>query len=310
MLTRKTVVLSKIETTYGVDPTPTVEQNAHLVSDVDIKVSGETVKRDYIKSSLSQAQFVRGIRQVELSFKTELKGTGTRGVVPPRGYNGTLFRACGMSEAVTAGTSIVYSPVSAAFESATIYVYKDGVFHKILGCRGSYKLNFEVGKYPVAEWTFKGLYAAPVDASPSAQTFSPVRPVPVLAAAFTIGGYAAVAKKVEIDLNATITERRSINAATGIVGFELTGREPQGSFDPEVVTEATGSFWSDWEAADALALNIGPIGTEEGNIVRVQAPKVQYRDMSYNDDSGLLRYQVPVALAMNAGDDELTITIT
>jgi len=310
MLTRKTVILAKVESQYGTDPTPTVSANAILVRNVDMKVQGETLQRDFLKASISQLTFVRGVRHAEVSFETELKGTGTRGSLPAFGWEGVLFRACGMLETVNAGVSIVYSPVYASFESCTLYVYKDGIFHKITGCRGTFKLNFEVGKYATVSWQFSGLYNDPADASPGAQTFSSVVPVPVLGASLSIGAYAAVAEKLEIDLNATLAPRRSLNAANGIVEWIIANREPQGSFDPETVTEATHTFWANWKAATALALNIGPIGTASGNIVTVAAPKCQYKEISYQDRSGVLAYQVPFALGMNAGDDELTITIT
>ena len=310
MLTRKTVVLAKIEASYGVDPVPTPAANALLVSDVDVKPTGEAIQRNFIKSTLSQAQFIRGQRSVELSFKTELKGTGTRGVLPTTGWEGPLFRACGMSEVVTASTSIVYAPVSTGFESAALYVYRDGLFHKLLGCRGSFKITLEVGKYPVVDWKFNGLYASPADTTPAAQSFSAVSPNTVLSAGLAIGGYAAICEKIELDINNTISARKSMNSATGLVGYEITGRDPQGSFDPETVTEAVNPFWARWESAAAQALAIGPIGSASGNIISVAAPKLQFKDMSYGDRDGVLTYQVPFALAMNAGDDELTITIT
>jgi len=102
----------------------------------------------------------------------------------------------------------------------------------------------------------------------------------------------------------------SSDLATGIVGMTISGRSPQGSFDPEAVVEATHAFWNEWELATAVALNIGPLGASAGNIVQIAAPKVQYREISYGDRNGQLTYQIPIALAMNAGDDELTITIT
>ncbi|MEM5789840.1 MAG: phage tail tube protein, partial [Syntrophobacteraceae bacterium] len=283
MLTRKSVVLAKIEANYGVDPTPTPIANALLVSDVDVKPAGEMVQRNYMKSSLSQLPFVRGIRSVDVSFKTELKGTGTRGVLPAYGWEGVLFRACGMSEVVNAATSIIWAPVSTALESVTLYVYKDGVFHKILGCVGSFKLLVEVGKYVVVEWTFRGLYAAPVDATPAAQTFSAVQPPVVLNAGFTLGAYAAILEKVEIDINNAIGMRRSMNASTGVLGFSVVGREPQGSCDPEAVTEATYAFWNKRETAAVAAMNIGPLGATSGNIITIAAPKVQEREVGYGD---------------------------
>ncbi|MEN6477855.1 MAG: phage tail tube protein, partial [Rectinema sp.] len=289
---------------------PTPAANALLVWDVDVKPAGEAIQRPFVKSTLSQAPFIRGVRSVQVSCKSELKGSGTKGGLPTFGWEGALFRACGMSETVTASTSIVYAPVSSGFESVTLYVYKDGLCHKILGCRGTFRLSLEVGQYPVLEWTFYGLYAAPTDTTPGAQTFSTVKPNPILGAGLSIGGYSPVATKLELDLNNTVTPRKSLNSPAGIVGFEITGRSPQGSFDPEATTEATNPFWAKWEAADALALAVGPIGATAGNIINIGAPKLQYRELSYGDRDGTLTYTIPFALAMNAGDDELTITLT
>lgn len=310
MLRRKTVILAKAETTYGTDPVPTVAANTLEVYDAELKPNGETLSRNTMQASISKPAFVRGIKFYDLSFKTELKGTGTRGVLPAFGWLGTLFRGCGMSETIAAGTSIIYAPVSTTFESITIYVYMDGIFHKLLGCKGSFKIVAQTGKYLEVQWKFSGLYAAPTDASPAAQTRSSVLPVPVLAAAFSVGAYSGIIDKLELDIGNTIAQRKSMNAATGLVGFEITDRNPVGSFDPEVVTEATYAFWNKWETAAQQALNLGPIGSTSGNIVQIAAPKVQPSDMSYGDRDGNLIYQIPIALSQNAGDDELTITIT
>lgn len=310
MLTRKSVVLAKIEGTYGLDPVPTPGANALLIHDLDIKPSGETIKRQALRSTLSQLRFRRGSKLVDVSFKTEMMGTGTRGVVPAYGYDGPLFRACGFSETVDPAVSIVYQPVSEAFESVTLYVYKDGLFHAVTGCRGSVQISAEVGKTIICSWTFQGLYTSPVDASPAAQTFSDVDPPIAVNASFAVGGYAAIINKLELDINNSRAVRKSINAAEGILGVEITGREPQGSFDPEVVTEATEDFWAKWEAAEAVALAIGPIGATPGNVIEIDAPAVQYRELGYGDRDGVSVYAVPFDMALNLGDDELVITIS
>jgi hypothetical protein len=310
MLTRKSVVLAKIETAYGTDPVPTPVANAILIKDLDIKPTGETMKREFLRSSLSQLQFVRGMKWVTVQFKTELKGTGTRGQVPSWGWEGVLFRACGMSETVTASTSIVYAPVSTGFESATLYVYKDGIFHKVTGCRGTFSIDLSVGKYGEVTWDFTGIYVSPVDATPTAQTFSSVTPPTVLSAALSIGGYSPIAERLQVSLNNQIAARKSMNSATGILEQVITGREPSGSFDPEAVLEATNAFWSQWENATARALTCGPIGSSSGNMITIEAPKIQYQDITYADRNGVLTYECPFSLAMNTGDDELTITFT
>ncbi len=306
MLTRKTIVLAKIESTYGTDPVPTPGANAIMAQNLEIRPAGEINERSGMKSSLSPLQFRRGVKSVEVSFKTEMKGTGTRGVLPAWGWEGTLFRACGMSETITPNTSIVYAPVSTGFESCTLYVYRDRLFHKVTGCRGSCSITAEAGKPAMAEWKFKGLYNAPMDATPGAQTLSSVLPPIAVNTSFTIGAFSPVAEKLEVDLNNTVAERRSMSAETGIAGFEITGRKPQGSFEPEAVAEASHPFWNNWENAAPLALAV-TIGTAAGNRFSIEALALQYRDISYADKDGRAVYRIPFALAMNSGDDELVV---
>jgi len=310
MLTRKTVILVKIESEYGTDPVPTPAANAILVKDVDIKPSGELTERDFLRSSLSPLPFVMGMKEVDVSFATEFKGTGTRGALPTWGWEGELLRACGLDETVTADTKIEYLPVSEGFESCTLYVYKDGVFHKITGCRGTFTINGSVGKYLEIKWSFKGIYNAPVDASPSAQTFSSVVPPLLFSAGLALDAYSPVATAIEIAMNNYLAKRTDLNAATGLREIMITGRKPGGSLDPETVTEATYAFWNKWENAAVAALNIGPIGSAQGNIITITAPKLQSEGPSYGDREGLLTYQIPFRLAKNTGDDELKITIT
>lgn len=310
MLSRKTVILAKIESSYGTDSVPTASANCILIKDPQIKPKGETIVRDFLRASLSPMPVAIGLKEVEVSFKTELRGTGTRGQLPTFGWEGVLFRSCGMSETVAASTSITYAPVSTNFESCTIYCYKDGLRHIVTGCRGTYKIKAEVGKPIEVEWKFNGLYQVPTDNAPSATTVSSVQPAVCLSAGFSVGGYAAVLESVEIDIANTIAARKSINHSAGIVEQVITGRDTKGSFNPLAVLEATHPFWANWNASTQLALNLGPIGATSGNIVTITAPKAQYMELNYGDRNGELTYDVPMRLAQNTGDDELSIVIT
>ncbi len=307
MLTRKTIVLAKLESTYGIDPAPVPSADTILVQDLELRPSGDAVERNCLKGSLSPLQFRRGSKSVELSFKTEMKGTGNKGVIPAWGWEGVLFRACGMSETIEPETSIVYAPVSNLFDSCTFYVYRDRIFHVITGCRGTLSLIIEAGKMALAEWKFKGLYLSPVDATPAPQAFSRIHPPVAVQTSFTIGGYSPVVQKLELALNNTVVERRSLTAQNGIAGFEITGRAPNGSFDPEAAPESSHPFWSNWENAPAMALSLA-VGTAPGNRFLIEAPALQYREMGYSDKEGRSVYQVPFSLAMDDGDDELTVT--
>lgn len=317
MLTRKTSILVKIETVYGTPATPTAAANAILVNDVNLKIAGEVLERDFYKSSLSRMPFARGMKHAEISFTTELKGTGTRGSLPAVGWEGTLFRGCGMAETIVASTRVAYAPVSASMEGVTLQVYKDGLYHVLSGCRGTFAMNFEVGKYPTVKWDMKGLYSAVTDATvATTQAFSTVVPPTCLSAGLSLidsaatFGSSAIVEKVEIAMNNDLAMRKSINSADGLFEWMITGRKPGGSFDPEAITQATYATWTKWAAATQHALNLGPIGSASGNIITVTAPALQYRDIDYADRNGILAYQIPFDLAMSAGDDELVITFT
>ncbi len=306
MLTRNTVVLAEIETEYGIDPIPTPASNAIAVRDLDISPAGEAVERNILRGSLSPLRFLRGTRSVEVAFKTEMKGTGAKGALPAFGWEGVLFRACGMAQTVNSGTDLLYAPVSTNFESCTLYVYLDRLFHKITGCRGSFRISVEVGKPALAEWKFKGFYNSPVDASPAAQTFSGILPPVALGAGFTIDGFGPVSEKFEIEINNSVVERKSIAAADGIVGFEITGRKPRGSFDPEAVAVSSHPFWSNWQTAATLALNLA-VGSIDGNRFSIESPALQYSELGSGDRDGRAIYKASFSLAMSSGDDELLI---
>jgi hypothetical protein len=445
LLTRKTVVLAKLEDTYGTDPVPTAAANAIMCNNVVVKPTGEVVERNYYMDTLSKNPFRRGIKSCEVTFQCEFKGTGAVGVRPAWGWEGDLLQACGLKETITstgvstsptlargsdatavasasfdyfiagvsynktavaagtalsagtipqnkwaiyllsinaagtitvtpgsgngtgystesaalagtpatpsssvamgtvtvkstdlggfvAGTTtlndaavtchfnsdatqtagIVYKPTSVTTEqkSITLYVYRDGIFHPVTGCRGTVKFTLEVGKLIVADFKFNGVYDSPSDVTASATTFSTVDPETVINANFTIGAFTPVAEKLELDVNNTLVQRKDLNAPSGLIGYEITDRTPQGSLDPEATLEATHPFWNEWETAETMALNIGPIGSTAGNKITFAAPKMQFQDLTYADKSGLMTYSIPYRLAMNTGDDEFSITIS
>ncbi len=307
MLTRKTVLLAKTETEYGVDAGPTAAENALLVRNLEVQYIGEALARDVLRPSLSPLEFSRGARCAQVSFETEVKGTGAAGALPSWGWEGELFKACAMEEVVDDGASITYRPSSILFPSVTLHVYVESLFRKIVGCRGTWTLRCESGKYGFFEWEFKGLYVAPQDLGPGTPVFSTVKPPVCLGSQLTVGGYAPAANKIEVSLNNKIAQRRSINSATGVLEQVVTGREPGGSFDPEATLEATYDFWAKWESATPFPLRIGTIGSAPGNRMTVSAPAMQQKEVKDGERDGVFVYDAAFGLAGSAGDDEVTV---
>ncbi len=151
-LIRKSAILLKIETTYGVDPVPTGAANAQLVSNLSINpLNAQNVNRDLIRNYLGSSEELVGSAYVEIGFDLEMQGSGSVGVAPAWG---AALRACGFAETITVGNRVEYTPVSDALESATIYYYDDGVLKKGLGGRGSVEILANVGERPVFRFKF------------------------------------------------------------------------------------------------------------------------------------------------------------
>src|SRR5512139_1458010 len=158
---RNTVLLAKLEPTYGSDPTPTGAANAILVSDVTITpLNANNVNRDLIRGYFGGSSQLVGTANVEVQFTVELAGSGTA-TTPPAW--GPLLEACGFSKTVQTA-SVDYTPISTfgASTAATLYYYLDGVLHEVNGARGTFTMDMIVGERPVMRFRFLGKYVAPI----------------------------------------------------------------------------------------------------------------------------------------------------
>jgi hypothetical protein len=98
-LTRKRLLLAKIETTYGTDPTPAAT-DAVLVSALEVQpLQLELKDRELILGYLGNTEMVVGQRLVSVSFDVEIAGSGTAGTAPKWS---ALMQACGFSETIVA----------------------------------------------------------------------------------------------------------------------------------------------------------------------------------------------------------------
>lgn len=100
LFNRNAVILAKLETTEGVDPTPTGSANAMLVSDLSIEpLAGSEVSLDYIRPYFGSSPTIRIEDYVTCSFTVDVAGTSTAGTAAPWG---PLMRACAFSETLSA----------------------------------------------------------------------------------------------------------------------------------------------------------------------------------------------------------------
>ncbi len=307
MLTRKKVLLAKIETTYGTDATPAAT-DAILTKNLSITpYDGNTVQRDIDRPTLGNDISINVAPNIKVSFDVELAGSGTAGTAP--GW-GSLLRACGFSETINAATDVVYTPVSTGYEAATMHYEQDGQLHKVLGARGTVSFELSAGGLPVMKFNFTGLYQKPVAGSVVADLSAFQIPVPVTKAntpTYIIHGYDAIATSLTLDMANNVIHRNVI----GEEMVKITDRAPKGQLTIDAPTLAEKDMFALVESHRGVTTGAIQVvhGVTAGNIVQIDAPKTQLQTISPTDLDGVFGYQIDVSYMPDVGDDDVTITV-
>jgi hypothetical protein len=304
LLTNRTVVLAKIEGTYGTDSAPAVSANEVEVFGLTIKPIVTKVERKPLRASLSPLANAKSKWLWDIQFETELKGSGTAGTA---GRLSPLFQACGMTETDNGTTSTIYTPGTPS-GSCTIWVYKDGLLYKATGCRGDFEITCEAGKIPMVKWSFKGKYVTPIDAVMVSPTYESTKGIVAESVGFAVSGFSGHTRNYSIKMNNQIVERHSLNSANATVGVIIGSRAPSFKCQLEAELIATEPMTTEMEADTAVDLTVAHTGAA-GNIMTITATgKAQYDMVAPADESGIFMFDIEGSLS--GTDDELTLTNT
>lgn len=309
LLTRKRLILLESEATYGTDPTPT-GVDAVLVRDLSITpLQSDSVSRELIRPYLGASQQLLANTRVECTFSVELAGSGTV-ATPPR--YGKALLACGLSETISAATSVTYAPVSTAFGSCTIYYNIDGVLHKVTGARGTFTINGTVGQIPTIDFSFTGIYNTPTDTALPSVTYAD-QAIPVVfkngnTTGFELLSYAGCLQTVSFDVGNTLVYRELVGCTKEVL---LTDRASTGSVTLEAVTMATKNYFTAALTDTSLGNLLFQHGQTPGNIFDFVSTKIDIGDVSYGDQDGIHMLTIPyTAVPSTTGNDEFSLVYT
>jgi hypothetical protein len=243
----------------------------------------------------------------EIAFESMLSGSGTASTPPAFG---DALMACGMNE--TIGATVGYVPVSAITAggdggSATIGFYTDGLYYKIHGARGSFRLILNSGEPGRIAFTFRGVYNAPTDTDLLAAVshYTTVPPA-IVNGSMTLDSIAMKYKSLEFDLGNQLADRADPSATHGAFSVCITGREPTGTMDPEMLAVATYNYFNKLTTNSEASFTL-TVGSASGNKYVITAPKVQYTAVEPGDRDGLQVAGLTFQLNRSSGDDELSI---
>ena len=315
---RNTVILAKIESSYGVDPTPTEGANAILISDVNITpLNSQNVDRNLVRPYMGGSEQLIGPVSVEISFSVEFAGAGAAGSAAPYG---PLLRACGFAETLSASVRAEYNLVTPVADSITIYGFWDGAKHIIKGCRGSVSIDLTSGNRPLLQFKFTGLDGGITAASPSALTLTGFKTPLVVsepntgdvtlgctytAATPTLtGGTGYPSQGLSIDLGNSV----QYVPLLGGESVEITDRSVSGSFVLDLTAANEATFMTNVKANTLQAAGIMH-GTVAGYKVMVFMPAVQLVNPQKVNVNGKLMIGFDLRVLPSSGNDELKIVV-
>lgn len=313
---RNTVILAKIESGYGVDPTPTGAANALLVSNPAPPVFAyQNVNRDLVRGYFGGSEELVGLRSVELAFDIEFSGSGDAGLTAPAWA--PLLRACGFSE-TDSGAYFTYLPISTAIPSLTLYYFLDGVLHKALGCRGTCDFKMGLGERPLMSFKFTGLDGGVTEVANDTPTLTAWKTPPVITdtnagdinfgCTYSTGALSAGTAYPSRGLNFSLGNAVAFTPLLGGESVDLTDRDLTGSISLELTAAQTVTFKTAVDANTMSSMGFS-FGTASGYSLVLYMPNVQRINPRVEDYNGRVMATYDLRITPSAGNDELTLVV-
>lgn len=320
---RNSVVLAKTEVTYGTDPVPTGAANAILVSNLSINpLNANNVDRDLVRAYFGGSEQLVGSAYVEVSMDVEFQHSGTAGTAAAWD---PLLQACGFAagavEATPARVEHLLATDYSALKSVTIYYYDDGVLHKLLGARGSFSVNLNVGERPVFSFKFLGLdggVTATANATPTLTGFkTPLVVTDTNTGALTLGstyaigaitgGTEYVAAGFDFDLGNDVQFTDLLGTAT-LAGqsVDITNRAMTGKLRVDLTAANEVTFMTAVKANTVQSVGLVH-GTTAGYKLLVFLAQVQLINPTKEDVNGRRLIGFDMRVLPSSGNDEIKI---
>ena len=224
----------------------------------------------------------------------------------------------GGTSALTGGQGVYYRPSSEFndsgeddyLSSATVWVYNDGLLHKLNGCRGNFTLKAEVGQPMMMDIELTGGLNITTDATMLTGITYPTITPPTFMGTNILsvhGSNAVFVNSLEMTSGNDLQYRSDPNTSAGLISSKIVGRAAGGSMDPEGNTIAGGIDWFNSLYDNTEGVLDLTIGSAPKNKFLISANKAQFSSVGGGERSGLTTNQVELSFNETNGNDELVI---
>jgi hypothetical protein len=190
-----------------------------------------------------------------------------------------------------------------------MYYNLDGTLFKMTDAKGTVSLDITAKGIPVLKFKFIGLFVAPKDEPlPVNVDYSGFRdPVAVNkenTPTASLHGFAGAVQSISVDMAGDVKYVNRINKEA----VNMSGRTPTGTFVMELVSLAEKDWFTTIQKGVLDALHVVH-GKVAGNIVELNAPKVQLLEPSFSDSEGIAMLSTKLELQPDQGNDEFILTV-
>lgn len=317
-LARKVQLAAKVEATAGSAETLAAADAGILVENVVFTPGIVMLDRNPLRDSLSRYSSVPGSGIATLTFRCEVKGSGTATTPPAMGK---FLRACGMTESVETG-AVVYAltSTSSLVPTLTMAKYNDDRRWLLYGARGNVSFEGVANTIMWANFTFTGIYSE-FDYKASLTSIDYEDTVPPIfrntTTTFNFGESYTTScySRFTLDLANEVILRENANAASGLSYATITGRDPGGTFDLDVPAISvdtdpaiTPNFMTKMTTPTTGAMSL-VVGSTAGNRMSIAAPAMQVVSINDAERGAISVHDLTYKLRIGTlDDDELVLT--
>ena len=294
-----------------------------------VKTQNKEIERYIDRNSLDSLSSLFYGEEGEITFDTDVYGSGTAGTVigtVDKGFD--LLMKSLHSSTVTGGTSVVYNlnvsslvRISAGAE----FISEDGTASIRFGIKGamvsSLKVDLTVGGQGVMHWTLKGPIAYESTTPQWGVAGTPIASIvrdtmtgripQFRGLSFQVGAVPRLISKLSIDYGITTEYQTDISDPTTYQRSILATRKPTITLDPELVPKATQDDFGELFAGTSKTCNI-VLGTTAGQIFTWALGNIQRNKASAGERGVITTNETTFRCngSTDAGEDSIVLTLT
>ncbi|MFD1914114.1 hypothetical protein [Halodurantibacterium flavum] len=303
------VFLCAIEPGYGQAPVLSAS-DAILATNIRLTpMEGQDVSRDLELPFMGAEGTIPADIHVRMQFNVELVASGAAGQAPAAGK---ILRACGCAEVIVDNTSVTYTPVSRAHESAAIHLWIGDTRYVLKGSRGTAVLRVNASGVPMAEIDMTGLFVMPSEVQPVVPDLDDQIDADVQVATsantpvFTIGGAPFVMRSFALNLGNRVETRFLIGSESVLI----TGRSEMIETTVEAVPLTTFNPFAQAQTRAKLPVALQH-GTAAGHRVGITVPRAQMQRLAgLEEQQGIKEWPLRLVPLHDEGNDQFAITFT